>query len=135
MGEQKILLDSDFLVAAFRPIDASHERAKSVLELLKKLSPELWLHNLVMQESATVVSHRMGMEDARRFYRLVRDEVHQFFRIDEDLEKLSWELFLKQTKKGASFVDCANLACINHYHLDGILSFDTFYPKALRVGA
>ena len=42
--------------------------------------------------------------------------------------------FLKQTKKGCSFIDCANLAVIERYKLDGILTFDEFYPKELRVG-
>jgi len=46
---------------------------------------------------------------------------------DEKLENMSWEMFLKQTKKGCSFVDCANLAVIKAYNLDGILSFDKFY--------
>ena len=135
MGRQKILLDSDFLVASFRLSDASHIKAKHTLEFLEKISPELWLHNLVLQESSTVISHRMGMESVQRFYTTALEDAHRFFRIDEEVERLAWNIFLKQTKKGTSFVDCANLACITHYHLDGILSFDTFYPKAFRVGA
>ena len=133
MGGQKILLDSDFLVASFRPADASHGNAQRILQRLEATVPELWLHNLVLQESATVISHKMGMEDARRLYVTARHDAHQYVRIDEIVEKVSWDIFLKQTKKGTSFVDCVNVAVIEYYKLDGILSFDTFYPKKLRI--
>lgn len=47
--------------------------------------------------------------------------------VNEELEDAGWSIFLSQTKKGTSFVDCANLAVIEKYKFDGILSFDGFY--------
>ena len=53
--------------------------------------------------------------------------------IDEDLETMTWKIFKRQTKKGTSFVDCANMAVIEKYKLDGIITFDEFYPKEMMV--
>jgi len=95
---------------------------------------EVWVLNLVVQESATVVSMRDGMDQARVFYDGYNSLVQMEIDLDEELEKLAWKIFLQQHKKGTSFVDCANMAVIEKYRLDGILSFDTFYPKELRIG-
>lgn len=133
MTTQKLLLDSDFLVATFRPTDSLHHKAQEVLKKLSHQHIELWAINLVIQESTTVISYKMGMEEAKKFYQLARQEINQLVEIDDALEKTAWEIFLKQTKKGTSFIDCANLACLQTYKLNKILSFDAFYPKEMRI--
>ena len=57
----------------------------------------------------------------------------QIILLDLELENNSSKIFEKQSKKGMSFIDCANLAVLEKYKLDGILSFDEFYPKRFRV--
>ena len=133
MTRQRMLLDSDFLVAVFRPTDSSHHKAQEFLQKLNHQPVELWVINLVIQESTTVISYKMGMEEAKKFYLLAKQEINQLVEIDGVLEKTAWEIFLKQTKKGTSFIDCANLACLQTYKLNKILSFDAFYPKELRT--
>lgn len=131
---KRYLTDSDFLVAVFNSNDASHDKAMEISGRLDSSEVELWGSNLIQQESATVVSHRMGMDAVRVFVNKLVADVDRLVDIDKGLEKLAWGIFLKQTKKGCSFVDCANLALIRKYKLDGILAFDEFYPKELRVG-
>ena len=130
---KKLLVDSDFLVGVFREDDGNHKKAMILLESMRGEEVELWMSNLVQQESATVISHRVGMEAVGSFIKRLTADVHKTVRIDEKLEKDSWKIFLKQTKKGCSFVDCSNLAVIYRYKLDGILAFDEFYPKGLRL--
>ena len=62
----KLLADSDFLVALYKPADSNHLKA---VEMFKKIEHEsvLIALNLVFQESTTVVSKQMGMIDARKF--------------------------------------------------------------------
>ena len=131
---KRSFVDSDFLVAVFNFKDASHDRAIDTFKRLDSDEVELWGSNLIQQESATVVSHRIGMDAARDFVKRLAVDVDRFVDIDKSLEKPAWGIFLKQTKKGCSFVDCANLAVIERYKLDGILTFDEFYPKAIRIG-
>lgn len=131
---KRYLTDSDFLVAVFNSKDASHDKAMEISKRLGSSEVELWGSNLIQQESATVVSHRIGMDAVRVFVKKLVADVDRFVDIDKGLEKLAWGIFLRQTKKGCSFVDCANLAVIKKYKLDGIMTFDEFYPKELRVG-
>jgi len=130
----KLLVDSDFLVALYKPADSNHLKA---VEVFKKIEHELVLValNLVFQESTTVVSKQMGMIDARKFFNSINKLITEKLSLDQELEIQSWRLFFKQTKKGSSFIDCANLAVVERYKLDGILSFDEFYPEKLMVTA
>ena len=50
------------------------------------------------------------------------------------IEEGGWKIFKAQTKKGISYVDCINLAVIQKFKFDGILSFDKFYPRSLKKG-
>lgn len=128
----KFLLDSDFLVALYKPDDASHARSSEMLgDYYDK--HDLIVLNTVIQESTTVISKRMGMIHARKFYVAVRKLVGIVLSLNDEFETRAWEIFLKQTKKGCSFVDCANLVAIETHKFDGILSFDKFYPERIRV--
>ncbi|MBI4991277.1 type II toxin-antitoxin system VapC family toxin [Candidatus Gottesmanbacteria bacterium] len=122
-----LLLDSDFLIALANKEDASHDKA---IILFQKIYKEtLHVLNIVSQESTTVVSKRFGMIRAKLFYTRLNELVNKLIILDSNIESLAWKLFLAQTKKGTSFVDCANLATLNYYKLDGILSFDEFYKE------
>lgn len=129
----KLLVDSDFLVGVYRKDDPHHKTTKRIRKDLEGKDVELCVTNLVIQESATVISHRVNMDAVRQYIIALKQDIETIIQVDEPLEERAWKIFLQQTKKGCSFVDCANLATIDYYKLDGILSFDTFYPKKLRV--
>jgi len=128
---QKVIVDSDILVALFKPDDSSHPRAISLVQKLKDEGRVFSTLNLVVYESVTVVSNRMGMEAAKRFHLGLENFIDEIIQFDEKLEEKTWEIFLSQTKKDTSFVDCANLAVIEIYKFNGILSFDRFYGDKL----
>lgn len=128
----KILVDSDFLVGLFRDEDVHHERTVMVLKKMIKEQNDLFVSNLVLFESATVLAHRVDMSAVRLFYQKLPKLNLKKFDVDDRLENKGWVIFLKQTKKGCSFVDCANVAAIEIYRFGGILSFDKFYPENMR---
>ncbi|MBI5620947.1 type II toxin-antitoxin system VapC family toxin [Candidatus Gottesmanbacteria bacterium] len=133
MGETKVIIDSNVFVAVFLLEDSLHGQATQLVSQLKRQGAIFYAINLVLQESATVLSMRKGMTSARTFYAAVHDFVDQMIPFDERIEKESWNIFLSQTKKGTSFVDCAILASVHHYTIDKIASFDRFYPKEYLV--
>ncbi|MBI5613493.1 type II toxin-antitoxin system VapC family toxin [Candidatus Gottesmanbacteria bacterium] len=133
MGKKKIIVDSNVLVALFLPDDSLHKKATTLVKTLKEQENSFLSINLVLQETSTVLSMRKSMETARIFYAMHESILDSVISVDGELERRSWEVFLVQTKKGSSFVDCAILAAVEKYKLDGIFSFDTFYPKELRV--
>lgn len=130
----KVLIDANVLVGLYRPDDSTHEAAVEAVTKIKKEEKQIVILNLVIYEIVTVLSMRVGMDLARKFVKDCKKIVDTEISMNEDLEKRAWEIFLQQKKKGTSFVDCANMAVIEKYKLDGILTFDKFYPKELRVG-
>lgn len=123
----KFLVDSDCLVGALKEGDPHQKVATQLLKYHREANDILYVLNIVLQETATVLSHRTGMNAVRLFMNTLPSLNLQVINLDEELEKICWDLFLKQTKKGTSFVDCANLTVIGYYKLDGILSFDDLY--------
>lgn len=126
----KFLVDSDFLIANAKADDPSHKNASKISRNIHKRN-KLFCLNIVVQEATTVISKRIGMKEAVIFYENIGDFIDTFVMLGEELEKDSWEIFLRQTKKGTSFVDCANITAVEKYKMDGILSFDRFYGDKL----
>lgn len=129
----RLLADSDFLFGLFVPEDAHHKAAREIWKRLIKQNHDFFVLNITIQETATVLSHKRGQSTAIVFINKLSELGLNKIDIGNGLEKEGWEIFKTQTKKGISFVDCANLAAINKFGIDGILSFDKFYPKKLLI--
>lgn len=127
----KLLADSDFLFALFKPDDSNNSKSRTLLEKYEK--EDILISNLVLQEATTLVSKRMGMKYAVNFYNAVLKITSRIIYLDLNLEKKAWKMFLDQTKKGCSFIDCSNLIIHNEHKLNGILSFDDFYPREVII--
>lgn len=125
----KIIVDSDFLFGLVIGVDAHHKNCKKLLKKCSKDNVKLVALNLVIQETATVISNKRSQQDSLLFLDMVSKMPIDIIDLNSEVENLAWEVFKKQTKKGTSFIDCANLAFCQKYKLDGILSFDDFYPK------
>lgn len=123
------LLDSDFLYGLSISDDAHHENCVKLYKNFKESKPELTVLNLVIQETATVISRKKGQKASLLFLEKLEKLPISILWLGEEDENLAWEVFKKQTKKGTSFIDCANLAIAKKYKFDGILSFDEFYLK------
>jgi len=129
----RALVDANVIVALYKPGDTLHNKAVEVVSRLKNDGFELNITNLVKQEIATVLSFRVGMELSRKFLKDYLVLIDREIFVDESIEEVSWQIFKKQDKKGTSFIDCANMAVIEKYKLDGILTFDEFYPKKVMI--
>lgn len=130
---ESVLVDANVLVAAYRLDDGLHKRAVAAITKAKGKGIGLCVTNLVLEETATVLSMRVGMSLARKFLDDYKMIVDQEIFVDEALERLVWEVFRNQRRKGTSFVDCANLVTVGRFKLKGLMSFDKFYPKELLV--
>lgn len=129
----KYLLDSDFLYGLAVENDPHHATCKKLFPQLQKENAEFVVLNLVVQETATVISKKQSQKKSLEFLDIFRKLPFELILLNLEIETASWKVFEKQTKKGTSFIDCANLAVVEKYKLDGILSFDEFYPKTLRI--
>ncbi|KKR70113.1 MAG: hypothetical protein UU12_C0029G0019 [Candidatus Woesebacteria bacterium GW2011_GWA2_40_7b] len=123
----KYILDSDFLFGLYVIHDPHHKETTSSLRKIQKNKDKLIILNLVIQETATVLSRKDSQKTGLIFLEEILKMPVEIMSLDEEDKKLAWEIFKKQTKKGTSFIDCANLAIAKKYKFDGILSFDEFY--------
>lgn len=124
---RQILVDSDAFVGWFLEHDAHHARMATELERIKREKLTTVTTSYVVGESATVLSHRSGQKLARRFIRFTArlPVIH----ISDELHQEALALFARQTKKGTSIVDCANVIVWQRYGMAEILSFDRFYKS------
>ena len=131
-----VLIDSDIFVALFMPEDLLAEEAQRLYQQLKAGIPTKFVTtNMVVAETATVLSNRAGHQVAKQFLDRVA-EMDVWF-INEDLERETHQLFRQQTKsRGISMVDCANVVVMRRLHIGKIFSFDKFYKDNAipRVG-
>lgn len=129
----KYLLDSDFLYGLAVENDPHHLICKKIFPKIQKEDTSFIITNLVVQETATVISRKRSQREAKLFISKLSEMPIEILFIGEQDENLVWDLFKKQGKKNTSFIDCANLAIFEKYQFDGILSFDHFYPKSVRI--
>lgn len=130
---QKILVDSDAFISIRFLDQSTHAEALKIFHKLQKQKAELYCLNLCIYETATVISHKYSQEKAIDFFNDLKITSPIVLNLDPVLEQRTWELFLSQTKKGTSFIDCANMTALSYYNFDKIFSFDQFYPKSIRL--
>jgi len=123
----KVLVDADALVALAKEDDTNHSKAVKIAQRLQKTS--LYITPLTIPEAATVLSYRVSQKAAQEFLKEARKRKLIEIPLTVSLSCLADEIFLKQSKKGTSWVDCLNVATLQSNQLDSIFSFDKFYQK------
>ena len=126
-----IFVDSDAFVAITKKDDSNHERAKDIFLKLQDKPVAFVTSNYVFSEVATVLSQKVDHETAVAYIHTMKSQDCVFIveRITENTEEAATQIFIKQTSKNVSFVDCTNIALIREKHIDGIFSFDDDYKK------
>lgn len=125
----KVLIDSDILFSLFNPLDVNHTKASKIFQKLLVNKREFWVTNLVLQESATLVSNKLSHKDALTFLeRFWQINIKVLF-VSEKLTGKSWEVFKQQPKNKISFIDCANVVIFKELTFNKLFSFDKFYQK------
>lgn len=124
---RKVLVDADALVALAKPDDSNHKLALKIAKKLKK--DTLFITPLTIPEASTVISYRVSHKAAKIFLIAARKKNLVEVTLNSEAIKSADELFLAQKRKEISWIDCLNVAVIKIHSLEGIFSFDKFYPK------
>lgn len=126
----KVLIDSDALFALFVADDVHHRKAKTCLGELLATKNDMFVTNLVVQETATVLSYKIAHAVSLDFLQYFEPmPVNRIF-VTDKLDVTIWEIFKRQKGDRISWIDCSNIAVCQAYELDGIFSFDAFYRSA-----
>ncbi len=127
--ENKLLTDSDFLIALYKSNDSNNNRALKILESVGKKQCQLTFSVFVYAEVTTVLSMRVGRKTARYFMEDIENVNFDIIQNTEQLFQKSCEIFRSHRSKNVSFTDSTNIALAEIEGFDSIVSFDSHYPK------
>ncbi len=128
-----ILIDSDAFVGWFWKADTHHEEAKEQFQSLAVDETPIATTSLVILETATVLSHRVGQSIARTFLEHINRSQLPIIYLDEARYQETIDLFKTQETKGTSMTDCGNVATMRYFGITTIFSFDAVYPKSFNI--
>lgn len=124
-----VLVDTDAFIAWFVAFDLLHQPATDLFAKLIREEVLMVATNWVVMETATVLSYRVGQDQARRFLKHLENSRFPTIRITDELEQDTVSLFKHQNGRGVSMVDCANAVFAKHLAIPRIFSFDKFYKR------
>jgi uncharacterized protein len=126
-----IFVDSDIFIALTVANDSNHQKAVALLTRLLETPAKFFTSNYVFSESITVISQRSSHAAAVAYIRRMQaqDSPFQIQQADEALDEQALQIFMQQTSKNTSYVDCTNIAFVQRLHADAIFSFDGDYRK------
>ena len=132
-SQLEVLVDSDAFVGRFYPDDLHHRQATIIFKKLEKQKCRILTTSFVVNETATVLSHKSGQAGARKFLTTLKKIKFPIVHINEELQKETLSFFQKQDRKGTSVVDCSNIVVLRRFGVASIFSFDKFYKKQAGI--
>ena len=131
----KLLLDTNFIVAAILPNDELHERAVK-LEIKENLtvSNECYVSNQIVSEVMNILCQKDSVEVAKNTYNMMKDNfiwINEYEIPDFNDSVLSTFKHLNRrrdkdlkAKHKLGFTDCSIITTAKLFSLDSIVSFD-----------
>ena len=131
----KLLLDTNFIVAAILPNDELHERAVK-LEIKENLtvSNECYVSNQIVSEVMNILGQKDSVEVAKNTYNMMKDNfiwINEYEIPDFNDSVLSTYKHLNRrrdkdlkAKHKLGFTDCSIITTAKLVSLDSIVSFD-----------
>lgn len=122
-----IFIDADVYIALYVEKDASHKRAREVLD--KLLDEEMVTSWEVVDEVATKISFFATRKEANVFLEKLFESDTRIEYMDAKRANLATDLFKRQASKRVSMTDCANMVIAKELGIKRFLSFDKHYQK------
>jgi len=123
-----IFIDTNFYVSLENKADSNHEKAKEILNSLIQKDPQFFTTTLILYETVTVISLRVGRE-AAIYFKDNFDPATRVLWLDKAIETKAWNLFRKIKDKDVSFVDCYSFALLGELMVREVLTFDKDFAK------
>ena len=132
---KKLLLDTNFIVAAILPNDELHERAVK-LEMEENIvsSNECYVSNQIITEVMNILGQKDSVEVAKNAYNMMKDNfiwINEYQIPDFNDSVLSTYKRLNRrmdkdlrVKHKLGFTDCSIITSAKLFSLDAIVSFD-----------
>jgi predicted nucleic acid-binding protein len=133
---KQILCDTSALVAL---ADADDPHADLAQEYLRDIAPGIVfiVPDTVFSEAMTTIKRRLGAAAAVKVGHQLRKSVRfRPYRLTDDDERATWDIFSRYTDKEWRYVDCSLLALAQRLKIAAVFSFDHHFeqmPGVTRV--
>jgi predicted nucleic acid-binding protein len=117
-------IDTSYICALYNPHDSLHKEA---LKLKRGIDQQInpFISNYIFLETVTVLSQRVGKQDANDIGNLMfSSNKFGFLQATPKIDVKTWQLFQKVSDKNISYVDCSNVVLMKEERIDKILTFD-----------
>jgi predicted nucleic acid-binding protein len=128
-----VLIDSDAFIGWIYPDDPHFQDSATHFERLRRAGLLLATTTMVVDEVATVLSHRKGQELAITFLDMLERRQFPIIPIDDALRTETYAIFCQQTRRGTSVTDCANVAVMKQFDIPQIFAFDKVYTAVFNL--
>ena len=126
---RKAIIDTDFLLSLFNPVDVNNNKAVKILKKAQKDSLSVYILPTTICEFSLIAAGKIGKEEAKEAVKTVSGKDFILIDINEPFVKKGLEIFYKQTSRNESLFDCFVMSAVNQYKIDIIFSFDRGYKK------
>lgn len=127
----KVFIDTNVFVATHDNKDSTHLKAKYLFEKLALSNTEFYTSSDIIGESLTVISQKIGKNEAIKFLKKVKIIAKEIF-IDEVLHYAARNFYRRVKSKNVSFIDCSSVVAMKKHKIKFIFSFDESF-KTLGV--
>lgn len=122
--EKMIFVDTSAIFALYNTGDIHHARAVKYSEILKNEEIVQVTSNIIISETLTLISMRVGKETAVGFGKALERSNYRHEFINEFLHQKAWRLFQKIKSKNVSFFDCTSFAVMEALGIKKAFTFD-----------
>lgn len=124
-----VFVDSSAFIAVWDKDDSTHKLAVAKASKLQAGENTLIVSNIVVGEVLTVLSMRLGINRANKFWEYITDRKLKVIFVDEDMFEKAWDIFRRRTSKNLSFFDCTSFALVDEFNINKVFSFDKDFKK------
>lgn len=129
--KSKVFIDTNIFVALRDKSDPTHQRAVKILTSFIDKDSHFYTSSDVIGETLTVLSRKLGKNQAKIFAKEIPDIAIEIF-IDDSLHKKARTLFSSIQSKNISFIDCSSVIAMKENNIPFAFTFDKHF-KTLGV--
>lgn len=126
----KLFVDTSAWLALNDKSDQYHDKAFSILNVVKRQKIELITSEYIVDESITIIRYRISHRAAIVFGDSLMDStIVTVMDITMDERTQAWLLFKKYGDKDLSFTDCTSFALMNKLKIRKAFTFDDHFRQ------
>lgn len=128
----RVFVDASAYLSVLNKKDSNHKGALKISQEFFEGGGEFVSSNIVIYEVYTVLSLRIDKRLVFEFKETLENSQTSIIYLNEEIEKIAWEIFERQTSKNVSFFDCTSFAVIKNLGIKSVFSFDRDFKSYAR---